>query len=203
MKKTGLLAAVTAAVALSSQVSLAQGDSANEVFNMAQNNGGGDTEKCVPLVNGRNLVAANKGACASGKHSCDGQNQAGEIDAWIFTPAGICDRIKAGDFENVPAEVKEKLVSTDLSASDTMQPPSASDNNYGVVTPSAPDAVQELPPPPVPDMPPEAVQDLQTPPPSSMPETPEAVEAVADQAPAEQPGFLQGIKNWFNSLFGN
>lgn len=109
MKKASLLAAMTAAVALSGQA-LAQPDvQANNDAPSVTVNNGANTEKCVPVVNGKNIVRANKGACASGKHSCAGQNVAGEADAWVTVPKGVCDRIKAGDFSDVPDSVKASL----------------------------------------------------------------------------------------------
>lgn len=128
MKKIGLLAAMTAAVAISghaqAQVADAPMDNnapsvttdkascSGDKSNCSGDSGSttsNDTEKCVPVVNGKNIVKANKGTCATGKHSCSGQNPANEADAWVNVPKGVCNRIKSGDFSDVPDSVKANL----------------------------------------------------------------------------------------------
>lgn len=72
-------------------------------------------EKCVPVVNGKNLVAAGKSDCATSTHSCAGQNTAGDADAWVYVSQGDCDKVKAGQTDDLPMDVQSKL---DLSGAD-------------------------------------------------------------------------------------
>jgi uncharacterized membrane protein len=95
MKKLNLLASITAALALTSGLTLA----ADEM------------EKCeVVDKNGKNIIKANQTDCAvKGLHSCAGQNKAGEAGAFIEVPKGQCAKINAGDFSGVSNDIKSKI----------------------------------------------------------------------------------------------
>lgn len=114
MQKSILLAAVIVAAVISSQT-------------MAYDS---SREKCVAIVDGKNIVKQNKSACASGSYACAGQNTAGVSDAWIYVPKGVCARILAGDFSDVPPDVLVKLdISTRAKPIDYIESIESKDNS--------------------------------------------------------------------------
>lgn len=64
----------------------------------AESSQAADMEKCKLVgPDGKGLILAHKCDCASkGKYSCAGQNPAGDPDAWIFVPKGVCEKIAGG-----------------------------------------------------------------------------------------------------------
>lgn len=93
MKKSIILTAMTAALALSAAQTQAQ-----------------DMEKCkVVDQDGRGLIKAHKGDCSGKSHSCAGGNDAGDADAWILVPTGECEKINAGDFSGVSDDIQDKI----------------------------------------------------------------------------------------------
>jgi len=95
MKNLNIIAAIAAAVSLTSSVSFA---------------GEAEMEKCkVVDASGKGLIAAGKSDCKTSKHSCAGQNSAGDAESWISVPTGQCTKINAGDFSGVSPEIKAKV----------------------------------------------------------------------------------------------
>ncbi|CAK8162610.1 DUF2282 domain-containing protein [Candidatus Xenohaliotis californiensis] len=67
-------------------------------------------EKCkVVDKDGKGLIRAHKSDCAGGKNSCAGSNKAGDPDAWIFVPKGLCEKINNSEWKHVPKSVIKKL----------------------------------------------------------------------------------------------
>ncbi len=93
MRKINVLTAMAAAITLSSSVAFANVD----------------MEKCKVVKDGVGLIKANKTDCAGTRHSCAGQNAAGDPESWIVVPKGQCDKINAGDFSGVSQDVKDKI----------------------------------------------------------------------------------------------
>lgn len=93
MNKSGILTAVAAAVTLMASTASAEGD----------------MEKCKVVKDGKGLIKAHKTDCKSGAHSCAGQNDANDPEAWISVPKGQCEKINAGDFSGVSQDVKDKI----------------------------------------------------------------------------------------------
>ena len=95
MSKSGIFAAITAALTLTAGGVLAEGD----------------MEKCkVVDKNGKGLIKAHKADCnAAPSHSCSGQNKAGDALSWIMVPKGQCAKINAGDFSGVSQDIKDKI----------------------------------------------------------------------------------------------
>lgn len=96
LKKSSLLASAIIALSVGSS-SLAIAD--------------GDMEKCKVVKDGKGLIKEHKADCKteSGSHGCAGHNAAGDPDSWIFVPKGQCEKINAGDFSGVSAEIKDKI----------------------------------------------------------------------------------------------
>ena len=66
-------------------------------------------EKCkVVDKDGKGLIKAHKGECATSKHSCAGHNGPGDPESWILVPKGECKNINAGEFSGVDDNIKEK-----------------------------------------------------------------------------------------------
>lgn len=96
MKKVKLLATAFAAAA----------------FSIGSANAGAPDgmEKCkVVDKDGKGLIKAHKGECATSKHSCAGHNGPGDPEAWILVPKGECAKINAGDFSGVDDKIKDKI----------------------------------------------------------------------------------------------
>ena len=96
LKKSSLLLSAIAALGIGAS-SLAMAD--------------GDMEKCKVVKDGKGIIKEQKADCKteSGSHSCAGHNAAGDADSWIFVPKGQCEKINAGDFSGVSAEIKDKI----------------------------------------------------------------------------------------------
>ncbi len=97
-QKLGIFAAVTAATALMSSSAFA-----------AAGAGAAAMEHCVPMKDGKNIVADHKNDCKAAAHSCAGQAAAGTADSWINVPAGECAKINAGDMTGIDDATKAKL----------------------------------------------------------------------------------------------
>lgn len=94
MKKLNIIAAVAAAVAITSGSAFAEEE----------------MEKCkVVDKNGKGLIKEHKASCAGANHSCAGQNKAGDPESWISVPKGQCDKINAGDFSGVSQSIKDSI----------------------------------------------------------------------------------------------
>ena len=145
MNNKNLLAAVVAAIAMSSQHTIAQELSSNNIqkssydtktSKIENDNSEYDEyanpllvaeigerisceamatelkntrEKCIPIIKGKNVILPNKSDCSTGNHSCAGQNQEAEKDAWLYVPSGVCQKILTNDFNDIPQDVKDKL----------------------------------------------------------------------------------------------
>jgi len=96
-QKLGIFAAVTAATALMSTAAWAAAPAAAAM------------EHCVPMKEGKNIVADHKNDCKTGAHSCAGQAAAGTADSWINVPTGECAKINAGDMSGLDDATKAKL----------------------------------------------------------------------------------------------
>lgn len=70
-------------------------------------------EKCSVVKDGKGIIKAHKGDCKAGTHSCAGQNEAGEVDAFIVVPVGECMKINQMDFSGVDQKIKDKLEISD------------------------------------------------------------------------------------------
>lgn len=92
MKKVSVLAAVTAAFALTSSSALAEG-----------------MEKCRVVKDGKGLIKEHRGDCATSKYSCQGHNPAGDAEAWILVPKGDCEKINSADPKQLD-EVDETIL---------------------------------------------------------------------------------------------
>ena len=90
--KNIIVTAISTAILISSQISLAE-----------------EMEKCQVMKDGKNIIKANKGDCKTAAHSCAGQNSAGEKDAFIVVPKGKCEQINKGNYTDIKPEVKDKL----------------------------------------------------------------------------------------------
>lgn len=54
-------------------------------------------EKCsIVGADGKGLIKAGKADCASENNSCSGTNKVGDPKAWIYIPAGSCEKIQGG-----------------------------------------------------------------------------------------------------------
>lgn len=54
-------------------------------------------EKCkINGPDGKSLIKAGMTDCAGGGKSCAGSNGDGDPTAWIYLPAGVCEKIKGG-----------------------------------------------------------------------------------------------------------
>lgn len=93
-KKISILTALAAAVCLSSGTLLAVEQA----------------EKCkVVDKDGKGLIKANQSDCSGANHSCAGENEAGDPNAWILVPKGECEKINAGDFSGVGQDIKDRI----------------------------------------------------------------------------------------------
>ena len=54
-------------------------------------------QKCRINSDGKSLIRADKADCASKNSSCAGTNAAGDPNAWIYLPNGVCDSIEGGE----------------------------------------------------------------------------------------------------------
>lgn len=92
MKKTVILSAVSAAMTLTMATAHAA-----------------DMDKCKVVADGKGLIKENKDDCKSATSSCAGQNKAGDPEAWILVPHGMCEKINAGDVAGVPQNILDKI----------------------------------------------------------------------------------------------
>lgn len=90
-----IYAAITAAIGLTSQASLAE-----EHLEM---------EKCHVVKEGKGLIKEHKADCKSKNHSCAGQNAAADLDSFILVPTGECAKINAGDLSGVDENIRSKI----------------------------------------------------------------------------------------------
>lgn len=103
MKKTKILASAFVAATLSLSMAYADDNKSN-------------MEKCsVTDKNGRGLIKAGEGACASknGGNSCASHNKKDDPTAWIVVPKGECTKINKGDFSGVSDDIKNKIEKVD------------------------------------------------------------------------------------------
>lgn len=106
MKRSNILAAVAAAITFSAGTALAAPATTPSTTAPAT-----DKEPCkVVDKSGVGLIKPGMGECKSSKHSCAGQNVAGDAEAWVSVPKGQCAKINAGDMSGVTQEVKDKIV---------------------------------------------------------------------------------------------
>lgn len=93
MKKPSILAAMTAAITLTSGPATADDE----------------MEKCKVMKDGKGVIKAHKADCKGADHSCAGQNKAGDPESWILVPKGQCEKINNGDFSGVSQDIKNKI----------------------------------------------------------------------------------------------
>ena len=56
-----------------------------------------EMEKCkINTSEGKSLIKAGMADCAGGPNSCAGANKAGDPNAWIYLPQGVCGKITGG-----------------------------------------------------------------------------------------------------------
>ncbi|MBY0292088.1 MAG: DUF2282 domain-containing protein [Alphaproteobacteria bacterium] len=56
-----------------------------------------EMEKCrINTPDGESEIKAGMADCAGGPNSCAGANKAGDPNAWIYLPKGVCGKITGG-----------------------------------------------------------------------------------------------------------
>jgi len=101
MKKTNILTAIAAVIALSSATSFAEATASSAIP--------AGQEQCKVLDSeGRGLIKENR-ADGTTSNPNPGQNQAGDPEAFILVPEGQCAKINAGDFTGVGPDITDKI----------------------------------------------------------------------------------------------